>query len=61
MTLQNPGEIIYVPSGSKRASYAIQDSFSVIKSTLARESLNTVIDENEINVDSLVPSSEMEL
>ena len=61
MTLQNPGEIIYVPSDTKRACYAIEDSFSVVKLTLPSRSVNTVTDENEINGDSPVPFSNLEL
>ena len=56
MTLQNPGEIIYIPSSTKRASYAVEDSFSVTS-----KSVNTAINENEINGDSSVPFSNLEL
>ena len=31
MTIQNPGEIIYIPSHCKYSNYAIEDSFSFIK------------------------------
>ena len=61
MTLQNQGEILYIPSGTKRAMYAIEDSFSVTKLSLPSENVNTVINGNEINEDSLVPFSNLEL
>ena len=61
MTLQNPGDIIYVPSGTKRASYAVEDSFSVIKFTLPSRNVNIVNNENEINGDSSVPFSNLDL
>merc|ERR1712150_273801 len=31
MTIQNPGEIIYVPSHCKYSNYAVEDSFSFAK------------------------------
>ena len=31
MTIQNPGEIIYIPSHCKYSNYAVEDSFSFIK------------------------------
>lgn len=32
MTIQNPGEIIYIPSNCKYTNYAIEDSYSMVKS-----------------------------
>ena len=32
MTIQNPGEIIYIPSKCKYTNYAIEDSYSMVKS-----------------------------
>ena len=34
MTMQDPGDIIYVPSMSKHSAYAVQDSFSVTRKQL---------------------------